>query len=189
MRYPLPATGTVKLLEVISPHIPDEFINSILPKPRGCGRRRAFSAAQLWRVHLLGPLTSTHSFNALAQRLPEQRAWRRFALLSHRDRTPDVRMLHEFRFAFGVSGFRAVNEFLVKCHLKNLNASRKSVAVIDSTDLPASTSDKKKTVAAGRLAEPIWEPALSRQGKPGSSWATRSIRCACGSASMKHQSY
>jgi hypothetical protein len=150
MKKSLPATGTVKLLEVISPHIPDGFINTILPQPKGSGRRRAFSAAQLWRVHLLAPLTSTHSFNALAQRLPEQRAWRRFALLSHRHRTPDVRMLHEFRSAFGVGGFRSVNALLVMSLLKHVDANRKSVAVIDSTDLPASTADKKKTGAAGR---------------------------------------
>jgi hypothetical protein len=149
MKSALPATGTVKLLEVISPHIPDDFINTILPQPKGSGRRRVFSAAQLWRVHLLASLTSTHSFNALAQRLPEQRAWRRFAMLSHRHRTPDVRMLHEFRSAFGVCGFRSVNCVLVTSLLKHVDANRKSVAVIDSTDLPASTADKKKTGAAG----------------------------------------
>ncbi len=155
MKAPLPATGTIKLLEVISPHIPDAFINTILPQPKGSGRRRAFSAAQMWRVHLLAPLTSTNSFNALVRALPEQRAWRRFAGLSHRHRTPDVRMLHDFRSAFGVSGFRSVNDVLVMRLLEHMNAKRKSVAVIDSTDLPASTADKKKTEDAGRLKEPI----------------------------------
>lgn len=185
----LPATGSSKLLEVISPHIPDAFINTIWSQPKGSGRRRAFSAAQLWRVHLLGPLTSTHSFNALAQRLPEQRAWRRFAGLSHRHRTPDVRMLHDFRSAFGVSGFRSVNELLVMRLLEHLDANRKSIAVIDSTDLPASTADKKKTGAAGPPKEPIWEPARSSRATPGFSWAIKSIRCASGSALMSGQSF
>jgi len=155
MKSQLPATGTIKLLELISPHIPDAFINTILPQTKGSGRRRAFSAAQMWRVHLLAPLTSTHSFNALVRALPEQRAWRRFAGLSHRHRTPDVRMLHEFRSAFGVSGFRSVNDVLVTRLLAHMNAKRKSVAVIDSTDLPASTADKKKTGDAGPLKELI----------------------------------
>ena len=180
MKSPLPATGTTKLLEVNSPHIPDAFINTILPRSKGSGRRRAFSAAQLWRVHLLAPLTSTDSFNALVQRLPEQRAWRRFAGLSHRHRTPDVRMLHDFRAAFGVSGFRCVNDVLVMSLLEHLDASRKSIAVIDSTDLPASTSDKKKTGAAGPLGEPIWEPDLSSRDTRVFLLAIKSIRCAFG---------
>jgi hypothetical protein len=155
MKRFLPSTGTAKLLEVISPHIPDSFINTIWPQIKGSGRRRAFSSAQLWRVHLLAPLTSTHSYNALVQRLPEQRAWRRFAGLSHRHRTPDVRMLHDFRAAFGVSGFRFVNDWLVMSLLEHLDANRKSVAVIDSTDLPASTADKKKTGVAGPRKEQL----------------------------------
>lgn len=154
MKSPFPVTGTHKLLEVISPHIPDDFINRVWPQTEGSGRRRAFSAAQLWRVHLLAPLTSTHSFNALVRGLPEQRAWRRFARLSHRHRTPDVRMLHEFRSAFGVSRLRAVNGLLVLRLLEHMDDKRKSVAVIDSTDLPASTADKKKTGAVGRQREP-----------------------------------
>jgi hypothetical protein len=186
MKSRLPATGMVKLLEVLSPHIPDDFINTVLPQLRGRGRRRSFSASQLWRVHLLAPLTSTHSFNALIQRLPDQRAWRRFALLSHRHHVPDVRMLHEFRSAFGVSGFRSVNDVLVMSLLKHLDANRKALAVIDSTDLPASTSDKKKIGATGRPCGPTWEPGPSSRGKPGFSWGIKNIRCACGLAHTGH---
>ncbi len=98
MRKDLPAVGTVELLELVSDYVPDDFINQLLPRRRGVGRRACFSASQLWRVHLLSPLTGSHSYNGIVRLLPEQRAWRRFAHLSHRERTPDVRMLHEFRY-------------------------------------------------------------------------------------------
>jgi hypothetical protein len=87
VQSPLPATGTAKLLAALSPYIPDEFINHLLPGNRRQGRRNYFSAAQLWRVHLLAVLSPAHSFNAIVRRLPEQPSWRRFGLLHHRHRT------------------------------------------------------------------------------------------------------
>ena len=146
----LPATGTAELLEVLTPYIPDEFINRLLPGNRRQGRRNYFNAAQLWRVHLLAMLSPAHSFNALARLLPEQPAWRRFALLDHRRRTPDVRMLSQFRADAGVAGLRRINEQLVRRLLRFLPAGGQSVAIIDATDLPAATADKKKTVGHGR---------------------------------------
>ena len=65
MKSLLPSTGTQALLEAFSPHIPDLWINQEFPQLRGRGRRRLFSAAQLWRVHLLALLTPVHSFNLL----------------------------------------------------------------------------------------------------------------------------
>lgn|SRR5215475_1893998 len=153
MRNDLPAVGTAELLRLLSEHIPDEFINQLVPRRRGVGRRKCFSAAQLWRVHLLSPLTGTHSYNGIVRLLPEQRAWRRFAHLSHRERTPDVRMLHEFRSRIGVSGLRAINDWLVKSLLKYLQPDQKTVAVIDATDLPAATADKKKAGGNGQPEE------------------------------------
>lgn len=150
MRSPLPFTGTAKLLEALSPFVPDQFINTVLSAPAHKGPRQYFSAAQLWRVHLLALLSPAHTFNALVRLLPEQRAWRRFARINHRWRTPDVRMLHEFRTRAGVGGLRRVNEYLVKEVLAFLPGSGKTVAVIDATDLPAATADKKKTEATGR---------------------------------------
>jgi hypothetical protein len=105
MRKDLPAVGTTAHLELLSEHVPDELINELLAGRRGVGRRRCFSAAQLWRVHLLCAVTGVDSYNAMVRQLPEQRAWRRFAHLSHRERTPDVRMLHEFRCRAGVGAF------------------------------------------------------------------------------------
>src|SRR6476646_5751314 len=132
MRKELPAVGTTAHLEVLSEYVPDEFINELLPRRCGVGRHCSFSAAQLWRVHLLCAMTDTDSYNSVVRQLPEQRAWRRFAQLSHRERTPDVRMLHEFRWRAGVSGLRAINDHSVKTLLKQLRPDLKSVALIDA---------------------------------------------------------
>jgi Transposase domain (DUF772) len=156
VQSPLPATGTAELLEVLASYVPDEFINRLLPGNRLQGRRNYFNAAQLWRVHLLAVLTPAHSFNALVRLLPEQPAWRRFARLPHRQRTPDVRMLSQFRAEAGVAALRRINEQLVRRLLRFLPAGGQSVAIIDATDLPAATADKKKTEHRGRPGQPPW---------------------------------
>jgi len=158
MKSTLAPTGTTRLLEILSPFIPDEFINELLKTRKHPGRRNFLSAAQLWRTHLLALLTPVHSFNGLVRLLPEQRSWRAFAHLDHRHRTPDVRMLNEFRARAGVAGLRRINEQLLQPLLKVAADHRYSVAIIDATDLPASTADKKKMAAAGRRSEPAWEP-------------------------------
>jgi hypothetical protein len=168
VQSPLPATGTAKLLEVLSPFIPDEFINRLLPGNRRQGRRNYFSAAQLWRVHLLAVLSPAHSFNAVVRLLPEQQAWRRFSRLNHRHRTPDVRMLCEFRAQAGVAVLRRINEELVKRLLRFLPDGGQTVAIIDATDLPASTADKKKTGAGGPPNEPHSVHARSKPDIHGS---------------------
>jgi len=160
MRKDLPAVGTASLLELLSEHVPDDLINELLPRGRGVGRRCCFSAAQLWRVHLLCALTDADSYHGIVRQLPEQRAWRRFAHLSHRERTPDVRMLYEFRSRAGVSVLRDGNDHLVRALLKYLRVEQKSVALIDATDLPAATADKKKTVVNGQLNGRLWVRAL-----------------------------
>src|SRR6266699_6003773 len=111
MSSTLPAVGTIGLLDLLSPYVPDDFIATICPRRFTGGRRYTLSAAQLWRTHLLALLTSTHSLNLLVAQLPEQSAWRRFAHL-RRD-CPTTRMLHEFRRTIGVSGLRRINQHLV----------------------------------------------------------------------------
>jgi len=69
------------------------------------GPRPKFSAAQLWRLHLLVLLTPVHAFNLLLTSLPEQRRWRDFARLPNQRHLPDVRMLHEFRAAWVWAGW------------------------------------------------------------------------------------
>lgn len=134
-------TGTSELLEQVSPFIPDEFINEQWPSGPTGGRRRAFSAAQLWRTHLLLLLSPV-------ELLKEQRAWRRFARLPHRERVPDVRMLHEFRARMGVSGLRRINQQLLKPLLGQVVERADTIAIIDSTDLPAACKAFKKSPPA-----------------------------------------
>jgi hypothetical protein len=140
----LPPTGTIKLLTELSPHVPDDFINDRLPPHRGQGRRGQFTAAQLWRVHLLSVLTPVHAFNLLVPMLGEQRAWREFAHLPNRHAGPDVWMLHQFRHRAGVNGLRKINEHLLQPLLPRRDAQRMSVAWIDATDLEAACSGPKK---------------------------------------------
>ena len=43
----LPLTGTSRLLDILDPYVPDDFINQLLPRRPGRGRRQVFSPAQL----------------------------------------------------------------------------------------------------------------------------------------------
>jgi len=140
----LPPTGTASLLERLSPHVPDDLINALFPRPAGPGRRSLLSAAQLFRVHLLALLTPAHSFNLLVELLAEHRPWRTFARLRNRVRVPDVRMLHEFRQALDLTKWRRVNEHLLRPLIAGTAGLAKTVALIDSTDLPAATNAYKK---------------------------------------------
>lgn len=145
MNAPLPTTGTAALLTQLSDFVPDQFIHRLLPPQRGQGRRAGWSSAQLFRLVLLVLLTPAHSFNLLVQLLPEQRAWRRFARLPNRRRVPTASILHEFRHRLGVGPLRQVNRHLLLPLLEGLAPERKTVALIDSTDLPAATSSYKKS--------------------------------------------
>jgi hypothetical protein len=145
MQVSLPPTGTVELLQALSPFVPDQFINELFSWSIGPGARPSYSPAQLWRTRLLAFLTPAHGFNAVVSLLPQQHQWWRFARLRHRHRIPDVPMLHEFRVRAEVSGLRAINDYLVKRLLPLIPPGSKTVAIIDATDLPAATADKKKT--------------------------------------------
>lgn len=182
MKSLLPPTGTTALLRELSPHVPDAFVNQLLPRPVGRGRRRRFSPSQLYRLHLLALLTPTHSFNLLVQMLPEQRDWRRFAHLPHQRAIPDVWMLHEFRDRLGVSGLRHINEHLVAPLLPVPSPESWAVALMDATDLPASASGhKKRGPAAIPPSGPLSERARSRPARAASSLGTRSTPSVSGS--------
>ena len=92
MALSLPPTGTNRLLELVSPYVPDAFIHDLCPRQFTGGRRCALSAPQVGRLHLLPLLTSTHSLNLVVAQLPEQAAWRRFCRL--RRHWPGVRMAY-----------------------------------------------------------------------------------------------
>jgi hypothetical protein len=178
----LPPVGTSELLRILSPHVPDDFINERFARQRREGRRLRFSAAQLWRVHVLVLLTRTFSFNALIRCLSEQEQWRRFAHLPNRFAIPDARMLNDFRRALGAGGFRQINDHLFWELLANAPLNETTVAFIDATDLPASTEDKKNKPEIGPRFGRRWERARAGRAKPASSSDTRNIPCDYGSA-------
>ena len=181
----LPPSGTAHLLDALSPHVPDELINSLFCFPPGPGRRGLFSAAQLFRVHLLALLTPVHSFNLLVALLSEQRSWRAFARLRNRVRVPDVRMLHEFRQRLELTQLRRVNEHLLLPLLERTGAFAKTVALIDSTDLPAATNAYKKIPRA--TTRPGGRPLADAAAKMATAVilsATKNTRCDCGCGSI-----
>lgn len=144
MQRELPATGTAALLEALGQFVPDAFINDLVPTHVGRGRRRHWSAAQLYRLLLLSVLTTAHSFNLMLKLLEEQRAWRKFAHIPNRYRLPVASQLHDFRAALGVGRLRRINEFLLNPLIESLASDRKPVGLIDATDLPAATHAYKK---------------------------------------------
>jgi hypothetical protein len=128
----------------LSPHIPDDLINSLFTDKAGPGRPALLSPAQLFRVNLLALLTPVHSFNLLVDLLSENRAWRRFARLRNRHAGPGVRMLHEFRARLELLKLRRLNQYLLEPLIEGTDQFAKTVALIDSTDLPAATNAYKK---------------------------------------------
>jgi hypothetical protein len=151
MSSALPAVGTMALLERLTAFVPDDFINTNWPIPRQRGPRWHFSTAQMWRVHLLALLMGGRSFNSIQRSLSEQRSLRHFAHLRNERTIPGVRMLYEFRQRLGVGGLRAINDHLSGQVLKIAPLREKTIALIDATDLPASTRDKKKMANHGAL--------------------------------------
>jgi len=170
----LPTTGTAALLELLSPHVPDDHINELVPRHRGRGRRCEWSAAQLLRVCLLLLLTPARSSNLLCQLLPEQRAWRRFAHLPNRRVLPNVRQLHEFRDRLTPMVLRSLNERLVALLLEGISGEQLGIGLIDATDLPAATSAfKKSALAVTRPSARPWAGAPLRPVKAAGLLATK----------------
>lgn len=185
----LPVTGSNALLALLDPYIPDDFINDRWSARPVRGPRWQFSAAQLWRVHLLALLTPVHSLNLLASLLPEQRAWRSFARLRHRDRTPDVRVLNAFRSRVGVMGLRQINEAILQPLIQIAALWENATALIDATDLPAACSGFKKKTPV--LTPPSAPPSVGARSKPdraAGSLATKNTASDCGGASIHRRS-
>jgi hypothetical protein len=158
----LPQTGTARLLEKLSPHLDDVFINRLLPQPSGPGRPRSFHSAQLFRVLLLSLLTPARSFNLLVKLLPENRAWRQFARLRNQREIPDPKMLHQFRDRLDLQRLRQINAQLLRPLLDQLDPQRKTLAIMDATDLPAAANSFKKTRPVGPPSALRWVPARLR---------------------------
>lgn len=158
----LPQTGTSDLLEKLSPYLDDSWVNEVLPRQLGAGRRRAFSSAQLLRVHLLALLTPVHRFNLLLKLLPENRAWRKFARLPNHRQLPDAKMMHQFRERLSLIHLREINNHLAQPLLEQIDSNRATLAIMDATDLPASANSFKKTKTTGRPSSPRSAPAPLR---------------------------
>ena len=144
MKSQLPPTGTEDFLELLSPFVPDDYLDQRWPHLKTGGRRHSFSTSQLWRLHLLALITPVHSFNLLIRMLPEQKAWRRFARIRSQEHVPDVRMMNAFREELGVEGLRQVNGQLLEPIVARVELGQGAAALIDATDLPASCSGFKK---------------------------------------------
>jgi hypothetical protein len=168
----LAQTGTSDLLKQLSDYLDDDCINELFPRRSGVGRPSAFTAAQLFRVSLLTLLTPVHSFNLLLKILPENRSWRRFAKLPNRFKVPLPKMLHDFRDQLDLNILREVNSKLLRPLLTDLEPSRKTVSIMDSTDLAASCF--KKTNPVGPPNVPPWVYARQNQEPVAGSLATRS---------------
>jgi hypothetical protein len=183
MKSALPLTGTVGLLEELSPFVPDDFINQWVGVQRGRGRRRRYASAQLYRLLLLALLTPVHSFNLLVALLAEHRPWRRFAHLANQREIPDATLLHDFRLALGVGGLRAINVHLLRTLLGGSGVlGQQTVAIIDATDLPAATHAYKKSLPVGiQPAVLPWGRARSRVDRAVGLSAIRSTPSGCGS--------
>jgi len=144
MHDELAITGSVSLLEELTAFVPDDFVNELVGRRGGPGRRSQWSPAQLYRLLLLTVLTPAHSSNLLVELMKEQRGWRKFARLQNRFRVPVASQLHDFRQLLGVAGLRRIKEHLLRVLLDSFPGDRLAVGLIDSTDLPAATSSFKK---------------------------------------------
>jgi len=181
----LPATGTAAFLETISVHIPDDLINGLFAFKASRGRPPLFSPSQLFRVSLLPLVTPARSFNLIVRLLGEQRSLRSFARLRNRLSVPDVRMLHEFRDRMDLGKLRQLNQHLLRPLLEGTRAFPKTVALIDSTDLPAATNAYKKMLWVNILpAEPIPVRGAAKTARAATTLDTRSTRFGYGFASV-----
>jgi hypothetical protein len=170
MKSHLPQTGTEDFLELLSPFVPDDYLDQHWPRLKTGGRRHGFSASQLLRLHLLALISPVHSFNLLIRMLPEQKAWRRFAHLASQEHVPGVRMMNSFREEIGVDGLRQINGQLLEPIFGSLDLRNGAAALIDATDLPASCSGFKKKHWA------LYGPE-SRTGRAHAQERTKSMVC------------
>lgn len=181
----LPATGTAAFLETISPHIPDDLIDGLFAHRCVRGRPQLFSPSQLFRVSLLPLLTPARSYNLIVSLLGEQRLLRSFARLRNCRAVPDVRMLHEFRSRMDLAKLRQLNVHLLRPLLDGAGRFDKTVALIDSTDLPAATNGYKKIRWANTSpTEPTLVPAAAKTARAVTMSAIRSTPCDFGFANI-----
>ena len=77
------------------------------------------------------------------------------ALLPNRRVLPDAKMLHQFRARLDLCLLRRVNRQLLRPLLEGLEPGRPTLAIIDSTDLPAPVNCFKKRLRFSRRGMPL----------------------------------
>ncbi len=143
------------VLEKISPHIPDEEINSLFPfrKFHVQGHVRVFRSSQLYRAHILAMMKGIPSFNRLCEEFKIRRSFRDFCRFSNRKMTPTNHILSEFRDHLQPSGFEKIAQLITLNFLNIISLPSIPVAVPDATDMPAKCRGfAKKNAHVGEIA-------------------------------------
>jgi hypothetical protein len=127
------------ILRNISPHIPDEEINTLFPfrKFNTQGHRREFQSNQLYRAHILAMMKGIPSFNKLCSEFKTRRCFREFCLFQNQKTTPTNRILSEFRDHLQPSGFEKVAQLMTRNFLAVVPLPRMKIAIPDGSDMPA----------------------------------------------------
>ncbi len=127
------------LLKSISPHIPDEEINSLFPfrKFNTQGHRREFKSNQLYRAHILAMIKGIPSFNKLCAEFKARRTFREFCRFKNQKVTPTNRILSEFRDHLQPSGFEKIAQLMTLNFLAVVHLPRWKIAIPDGSDMPA----------------------------------------------------
>lgn len=127
------------ILKSISPHIPDEEIDSLFPfrKFNTQGHRREFKSTPLYRAHILAMIKGIPSFNKLCAEFKARRAFREFGRFKNQKMTPTNRILSEFRDHLPPSGFEKIAQLMILNFLAVVHLPRIKVAIPDGSDMPA----------------------------------------------------
>ncbi len=127
------------ILRNISPHIPDEEINTLFPfrKFNTQGHRREFKSNQLYRAHILAMIKGISSFNRLCSEFKTRRSFREFCLFKNQKTTPTNRILSEFRDHLQPLGFEKVAQLMTLNFLAVVPLPRMKIAIPDGSDMPA----------------------------------------------------
>ena len=127
------------ILKNISPHIPDEEINSLFPFRRfnTQGHRREFESNQLYRAHILTMIKGIPSFNKLCSEFKSRRSFREFCRFKNQKATPTNRVLSEFRDHLQPSGFEKIAQLMILNFLAVVPLPRMKIAIPDGSDMPA----------------------------------------------------
>jgi hypothetical protein len=127
------------ILKSISPHIPDEEINTLFPfrKFNTQGHRREFKSNQLYRAHILTMIKGIPSFNKICSEFKSRRSFREFCLFKNQKITPTNRILSEFRDHLQPSGFEKIAQLMTLNFLAVVPLPPMKIAIPDGSDMPA----------------------------------------------------